>query len=58
MPTETHIFDNRSNGYGRLNTAYVWSLTVAEICLRSVLRTCHGFEQQNLLLFKLALLSL
>jgi hypothetical protein len=25
-PTQTHIFDNRSNGYGHLNTANVRSL--------------------------------
>jgi hypothetical protein len=24
-PTQTHIFDKRSNGYGRLNTAHMWS---------------------------------
>jgi hypothetical protein len=24
-PTQIHIFDNRSNGYGRLSTAHMWS---------------------------------
>jgi hypothetical protein len=30
MPTQIHISDNGSNGYDRLNTAHVRSLTVAE----------------------------
>jgi hypothetical protein len=30
MPTQTHVFDNRSNGYGRLSTASAWSLVIAE----------------------------
>jgi hypothetical protein len=30
MPTQTHVFDNRSNGYGRLSTASAWSLAIAE----------------------------
>jgi hypothetical protein len=34
MPTERHNFDNRSNGYGCLNTALVRSLIVADILLR------------------------
>jgi hypothetical protein len=50
MPTHTHIFDNRRNGYGHLNTAYVRSSTVAEILLME--------GPEDLLLSKLALLSL
>jgi hypothetical protein len=34
MPTQTQVFYNRGNGYDRLNTANVRSLTVAEILLR------------------------
>jgi hypothetical protein len=45
MPNQTHIFDNRNNGYNRLDTAHVRSSPVAEILLRDVLRACHGFEQ-------------
>jgi hypothetical protein len=33
MPTQTHIFDNRKNGYGRLNTAQVRSSIAAEILI-------------------------
>jgi hypothetical protein len=34
MPTQTHVFDNRRNSYGHLNTAPVRSSTVAKILLR------------------------
>jgi hypothetical protein len=26
-PTQTHVFDNRSNNYNRLSTAHMWSST-------------------------------
>jgi hypothetical protein len=34
MPTQTHVFDNRSNSYDHLNTTHVRSSTVTEILLR------------------------
>jgi hypothetical protein len=34
MPTQTHVFHSRRNGYDYLNIAYAWSLMVAEIMLR------------------------
>jgi hypothetical protein len=30
MPTQTYIFDNSSNGYGHLSTAYMRSLAITE----------------------------
>jgi hypothetical protein len=32
MPTQTNVSDNRSNGYGCLNIAHVWSSTVLKAC--------------------------
>jgi hypothetical protein len=29
-PTQTYVFDNRSNGYGCLGTAHMWSSAIAE----------------------------
>jgi hypothetical protein len=58
MTTQTHVFVNRSNGYGRLNTAHVRSSPVAQILFREVLRASHGFGRWNVLLFRFALLSL
>jgi hypothetical protein len=30
MPMQTHVFNNHSNGYGRLSTAYAQSSAIAE----------------------------
>jgi hypothetical protein len=48
-PTQTHVSDNRCNGYGRLTTAHVWSS--AGRCnseQRTVWGSFHGFGQRRL----------
>jgi hypothetical protein len=57
MPTQTHVFDNRRNSYGRLNTAHMQSSPVTEILLREGLEGLPRVRTVKLL-FKFALLSL
>jgi hypothetical protein len=49
MPTQTHVFDNRSNGYGHLSTAHVRS-SVGRLKseYQMVWRSFHGFGQRRL----------